>query len=118
MRSIIILTCIALIHISGITSQLWGKDLAEMSFRELFILRPTIKNAPASEQEAFQLEWDRRLQSMTEEERRQIESYEKRSEFPNPYVQGRGYENQGVNSATFEADDLKDQLPVEAVEEE
>jgi hypothetical protein len=97
-----------LIALSGATSQLWSKDFADMTFRELFIYRATVDSAPAAEREAFQLEWEKQLQSMTEVEREQVEMFERQKNFPNPYVQGRGYDNQGTNSGIF-AEDIKDQ---------
>jgi hypothetical protein len=79
----------------------WAMDYARMSNQELADLQGAILNAPEPEQQAFRLEWEKRLAVMPEEEKKRYappqdqpqEDEEKQSK---PRIQGRGYDSQGT----------------------
>jgi len=78
-------------------------DYANMTNDELAELRGAIVNAPDSERKAFRAEWENRLRSMSEEEnKRYAEQGEpdpaQGQEGKQPYIQGRGYEQQGMGT--------------------
>jgi hypothetical protein len=82
----------------------WGLDYTAMSNQELADLRGAIENAPSAEQEAYRLEWSKRLENMTEEEKQEYvrpdeAAGEKRME--DPKVMGRGYDSQGTGSVIY-----------------
>lgn len=81
-------------------------DFAAMSNQELADLRGAIRNAPEPDQQAFRLEWEKRLAAMPEEEKKRYapardqrpEDEEKQEK---PRIQGRGYDSQGTGSIIY-----------------
>lgn len=74
-------------------------DYADMSNDELAELRGAIRNAPAEERQAYEIEWEKRQARMSEAERRHYSGGEEQGTIlPQPHVQGRGYDQQGMGS--------------------
>ena len=81
-------------------------DFARMSNQDLADLRGAIRNAPEPEQQAFRLEWEKRLAAMPEEEKKryappQDQSPEDAEKQDKPRIQGRGYDSQGTGTIIF-----------------
>ena len=78
----------------------WALDYAHMSNAELAELRGAITNAPEPEREAFQQEWEKRLQHMSEAEKKQYGQPDQEQK-KSPNVQGRGYDSQGAGAIIY-----------------
>lgn len=75
----------------------WAMDYHNMSNQELYELRGAIQNAPATEQEAYRLEWEQRVSAMTEAERKEFLQPEEDAnpdKLDPPRIPAQGYENQ------------------------
>lgn len=72
----------------------WAMDFSVFSNQELFHLQGAASNASAEEQEAYQREWQSRLQSMSEEEKKKYAepATSTRGRIP-VVIQGQGYES-------------------------
>lgn len=87
----------------------WAMDFGAMSNQELAELRGAIENAPPAEQDAFRLEWEKRLATMGEEEKKRYVTPDPAEpagdgQGKNPTFIGRGYENQGMGVIIFGGD--------------
>ena len=80
----------------------WGIDYAQMTTEELFQLHGAVQNASENERKDYQLEWDKRVAAMTDEEKQQYVTSSDNSSKDNKegprllWTPGRGYEQQGV----------------------
>lgn len=81
----------------------WAMDYSVFSNQELFELKGAVGNAELTEQEAYQKEWRKRLENMSEEERKKFsgtdenESGHKDGKEPPVVIQGKGYDkNEGT----------------------
>jgi len=84
----------------------WALDYDNMTNAELAELQGAIRNAPEAEQKAFELEWTKRRQTMTDEEKKEYGKWAEdgpgsERNFKDPYAPGRGYDNQGAGSVIF-----------------
>lgn len=59
----------AMFSITLFGSAVFAADYAKMKTEELAKLRETIKNATPGERKAYEIEWEKRVQKMTEEEK-------------------------------------------------
>ncbi|MBS3918373.1 MAG: hypothetical protein KG012_05750 [Deltaproteobacteria bacterium] len=64
---VLVLTTMFCITLLG--SSVFGADYTKMKTEELARLRETIKNATPGEKKAFEEEWEKRVQKMTQEEK-------------------------------------------------
>jgi len=71
-------------------------NFEKMSNKQLFEMQGAIQNAPEADQKAYQLEWDKRLAAMNEEEKQQFtrkpEEDKGEDTLPQPKIPARGYE--------------------------
>ena len=80
-------------------STVWAMDFVNMTNEELFELQGAIQNAPKADKNAYQLEWDKRVACMTDEEKKQFFDKPKDEEgndgkLKKPIVPAQGYEKQ------------------------
>lgn len=61
----------AVLTLGLLTIPAWGADYGGYSPEELAAMRGTMRNASAQERNAFRQEWQKRIRSMTQEERQQ-----------------------------------------------
>jgi hypothetical protein len=94
------IACLVFMLVAVVVSAGWSMDLVNMSNKELFELRGAFQNAPEADQEAYQVEWEKRVAAMTDEEKKQFVEPSKEGEGgagkpKQPFfVPGQGYENQ------------------------
>lgn len=62
-------TLIAILVLTMFISSVYAVDYSTMSTEELAKMRGTMQNATVQERNAFQKEWQKRIQNMTQEER-------------------------------------------------
>jgi hypothetical protein len=87
--------------LSVVTAACWAMDFDKMSNEELFELRGAIQNAPEPDKTAYQVEWEKRITCLTEEEKKQFaeppEAETKNDdELDPPRIPAQGYEKEGV----------------------
>lgn len=92
-----IISCMYLMLAMTVTAA-WGLDYAQMTTEELFQLHGAVQNASEIERKEYQLEWEKRVATMTDEEKQQYltspgNSPEDDSKNPKLlWTPGRGYE--------------------------
>ena len=88
-------------------SPAWAIDYTALSNNELYELKGAIKNAPKTEQETYQKEWQFRVSKMTGEEAQRYTSAHGVSNGGDdstndvakpPFTPGRGYEKHGTGT--------------------
>ena len=99
MKKILWITSCAFLLLTVICSNVWSMDFVSMSNDELFELRGAIQNAPEADKKVYQVEWEKRLASMTDEEKKQFVETPKDGEtndtkLKQPLIPARGYEKQ------------------------
>ena len=78
----------------------WAMDFVNMSNEELYELRGAVQNAPETDQKAYQVEWDKRLSSMTDEEQelfsKPVKDEEEDGKLGQPFIPAKGYEKESI----------------------
>ena len=100
MKKIIRTFCISFLLLTVACSVAWSMDFVDMTNRELFALQGAIQNAPDGDKKAYQGEWEKRIASMTEEEKKQFavvlkNKEDNKDEYKLPFLlMGQGYDDQ------------------------
>jgi len=103
--------CIAVVLLSlFVFSTSWAIDYTKLSSEELFEFRGAVKNGPEAEQKVYEQEWQKRLDAMTEEEKKRYSEEPGRAGQQNnvagegeraPFVSSRGYDKQGTGGVLY-----------------
>lgn len=101
MKQMLLIIGFFFLLLTAVSTDCRAMDFDQMSNEELFELRGAIQNAPESDKAAFQVEWDKRIACMTEEERKQFteppEAEKKNDdELDPPRIPAQGYEKEGI----------------------
>jgi len=99
MKKIMRIFSILCLLLTVVCSGGWSMDFVDMSNKELFELRGAIQNAPDVDKNSYQLEWEKRIAVMTNEEKKQFVDSPKHGEGKEGsseqlWVPARGYEKQ------------------------
>jgi hypothetical protein len=99
MKKMLRITGFVFLLLTVVCSVGWSMDFINMSNEELFELRGAIQNAPETDKKAYQVEWDKRVSCMTDEEKKEFTEPSKVDEgndgkLAQPRVPAQGYEKQ------------------------
>ena len=101
---------VILLGVMLLYSPAWAMDYTTLSNDELYELKGAVKNAPETEQEAYQKEWQLRVSKMTKEEVERYSADPGENEGDDgkagvgakaPFIQGKGYDRQGMGTVIF-----------------
>jgi len=102
MLKFIFFTQIVLLCVTFLAPPVRAIDYTVLDNNLLYELKGAIKNASTIEQEAYQKEWQLRLNKMTEEElKRYTLENNTNSMDKKPIVQGTGYDSQGTGTIIY-----------------
>lgn len=100
MEKIMLKCSLLFLLLTIVCSVAWSMDFVNMSNEELFELRGAIQNAPDTDKQYYQLEWEKRVAGMKPEEKKQFTESSKDGEKINGepklpfHIIGQGYGKQ------------------------